>query len=74
MLGTFGILNFGIRICLGFRAWNFVFEAELCSGGVYPRLTSGDDAGGGKTHPYDFWGDRFKSTGVTGIASLSWKV
>jgi hypothetical protein len=46
MLGTFGILNFGIGICLGFRAWNFVVEAELCSGGVYPRLTGGDDAGG----------------------------
>jgi hypothetical protein len=39
MLGTFGILNLGIGICLGFRLWNFVFEAELCSGGVYPRLT-----------------------------------
>ena len=46
MLETFRISNFGIGICLGFRAWNFVFEAELCSGGVHLRLTAGDDAGG----------------------------
>jgi len=42
MLETFGIPNFGIGICLGFRACNFVFEAELCSGRVYPRLEGGD--------------------------------
>jgi len=46
MLETFGIPNFGIGICLGFRACNFVFEAELCSGRVYPRLE-----GGYKTRP-----------------------
>ena len=47
MLGTFRIFSFGIGICLGFRAWNLVFEAELCSGGVHPRLS-----GGCKTRPY----------------------
>jgi len=41
MLGTFEILDFGIGICLPFRAWNFKFEEELCSGGVYPRLAGG---------------------------------
>jgi len=43
MLETFGISNFGIGICLGFRAWNFVFEAELCSGAVHLRLVGGDE-------------------------------
>jgi hypothetical protein len=52
MLETFGISNFGIGICLGFRACNFVFEAELCSGGVHPRLTGGDELGGDKSRPY----------------------
>jgi len=46
MLETFGISNFGIGIHLGFRACNFVFAAELCSGGVHPRL-----AGGYETDP-----------------------
>jgi len=41
MLETFRISNFGIGICLGFRACNFVFEAELCSGGVHLRLAGG---------------------------------
>jgi hypothetical protein len=41
MVKTFAILDFDIGICLGVRAWNFVFEAELCSGGVYPRLSTG---------------------------------
>ena len=40
MLETFGVFNFGIGICLGFRAWNLAFEAELCSGGVHPRLNA----------------------------------
>jgi hypothetical protein len=47
MVKTFAILDFDIGICLGFRARNFVFEAELCSGDVYPRLV-----GGYKTRPY----------------------
>jgi hypothetical protein len=41
MVKTFAILDFDIGICLGVRAWNLVFEAELCSGGVYPRLSTG---------------------------------
>jgi hypothetical protein len=39
-------MTYGIGICLGFRAWNFVVEAELCSGGVHPRLTGRGSTGG----------------------------
>jgi hypothetical protein len=35
-------MTYDIGICLRLRAWNFVFESELCSGGVYPRLEGGD--------------------------------
>jgi hypothetical protein len=46
-------MTYDIGICFGFRAWNFVFEAELCSGGVYPRLRGLDGAGRYETRPYN---------------------
>jgi hypothetical protein len=37
-------MTYYIGICLGFRAWNFLFEAKLYSGGVHPRLLTMHEA------------------------------